>query len=159
MTDITATTLRCGMPLLVETIPGVRSAAMTWLIPAGTSREPEGQQGLATMHTEMLARGAGNFDSRAQADAYDTLGASRGFSVGTFHLAFTGIFLGSRMADALPLFVENVRAPRFDPASFEPSRDLCLQSIESLKDDPHDRVLISARQHHEIGRASCRERV
>ncbi len=148
MTDITTNTLECGAELVVERIEGVRSAAMTWLIPAGTAREPEGQQGLATLHAEMLARGAGKSDSRAQADAYDALGISRGYDAETFHLSFSTVFMGDRTPHALPLFVENIREPKLSEESLDPARELCLQTVHSIQDDPHDRVLHAARQAH-----------
>ena len=148
MSTITTRTLDCRTPLIVEHIPGVRSAAMTWLIPAGTAHEPKGLQGLAAMHAELLGRGAGNFDSRAQADAYDRLGISRDYAPETFHIAFTATFMGDRISDALPLLVENVRDARMSEDSFAPARDLCLQTVQSLRDDPHERVLINARAAH-----------
>lgn len=141
-------TLECGAPLIVERIPGVRSAAMTWLIPAGTAREPEGKQGLAAMHAEMLARGAGKMNSRQMADAYDRFGVSRGYSAETFHIAFSATLMGSRLPEALPLIVSNVREARMSEESFAPARDLCLQSVQSLRDDPHERVLVNARHFH-----------
>lgn len=42
-------TLDCGTPLLVEHIDGVRSAALTWLIPAGIATEPEDRQGMGAV--------------------------------------------------------------------------------------------------------------
>ena len=33
--------LECGMPLLVEEMAGVRTAAVSWLTPAGNASDPE----------------------------------------------------------------------------------------------------------------------
>ena len=79
MTQIETKSLACGMPLIVENMPGVRSAGLTWLLPAGAAMDPEGLQGRAAVLEEMLMRGAGGLDSRAQADAFDRL--SRPLSV------------------------------------------------------------------------------
>ncbi|CAE7867576.1 metG, partial [Symbiodinium necroappetens] len=148
MSEISLHTLECGLPTLFERIPGVRSAAMCWLLPAGTACEPEGLQGLAPMHAEMLARGAGNLDSRAQADAYDALGISRGFSAQTWNLSFTTVLTGARLVESLPLMVANVREPRMSADSFEPARALCVQAVQSLDDDPGERVMVTARGAH-----------
>ncbi|MDX2116463.1 MAG: pitrilysin family protein [Planctomycetota bacterium] len=148
MPPITTITLECGLPLLCETIPGVRSAGVTWLLPAGTAREPAGRLGLGAMWAELLMRGAGDLDSRAQADAFDALGVSRGTGVETFHVSVTATLLGSRLAGALPLLVDMVRRPRMDGASVEPARDLCMQSIESLQDDPPERLMLLLKQLH-----------
>ncbi|MEQ9617412.1 MAG: pitrilysin family protein [Phycisphaerales bacterium] len=148
MSEISLHTLECGLPALFERIPGVRSAAMCWLLPAGTACEPDGLQGLAPMHAEMLARGAGKLDSRAQADAFDALGISRGFSAQTWNLSFSAVLTGARLVESLPLIVANVRDPRMSADSFEPARALCVQAVQSLEDDPGERVMVAARAAH-----------
>lgn len=148
MTPITTIVLDCGMPLVVETIPGVRSCGLTWLLPAGSSRDPADRLGLSAMFSELLLRGAGTLDSRQQADAFDRLGVSRGASVETFSLSIGATLLGSRLEAALPLIVDMVRRPRFDADAFEPSRDLCVQAIESLKDDPSERLMVLLKSKH-----------
>lgn len=148
MAAIHARTLSCGMPLVIETIPGVRSAGLTWLLPAGSARDPAGRQGLCAMWSELLLRGAGDLTSRQQANAFDRLGASRSADVGTMHLSLSATCLGARLLDVLPLLVDTVRRPRFDDDAIEPVRDLCLQAIEALEDDPGDRVMLLAKQFH-----------
>ncbi|HZW09842.1 MAG TPA: pitrilysin family protein, partial [Phycisphaerales bacterium] len=56
--------------------------------------------------------------------------------------------IGGRLSEALPLLVDMVRRPRFDEASIAPSRELCLQAIEALKDDPGERAALGARARH-----------
>ncbi|MBL0927448.1 MAG: insulinase family protein [Phycisphaerales bacterium] len=143
--------LACGMPLIVERMGGVRSAAVTWLVPAGSARDPADREGLSAMWAELLMRGAGGLDSRAQADAFDKLGWSRGTSVETFYVALSATCLGERLEAGLPLLADMVRRPRMDGAgeeAVEAARDLCLQAIESLKDDPSERVMQNVRAAH-----------
>lgn len=148
MIGITTRTLSCGMPLLMQSMSGVRSIGITWLLPAGSATDPSDREGLSTMWSELLFRGAGSLDSRAQADALDILGVSRGCDVSSMHLRLTFTLLGSRLLETLGPVVDMVRKPRFDDASIEPTRDLALQSIESLKDDPQERAMLALRQHH-----------
>lgn len=103
---------------------------------------------MSAMWAELLVRGAGSLDSRAHADALDGLGVSRGTSVETFNLSLTATLLGSRLEAALPLLVDMVRRPRMESSSVEPARDLCLQAVESLKDDPGERVMVVLRDRH-----------
>lgn len=145
---ITTRTLKCGMPLLVEQMPGVRSAGVTWLLPAGSATDPDDRQGLCTMWSELVFRGAGDHDSRGQADAMDRLGISRGCDPSTFHLRLGFTLLGERLGDALPVIVDLVRRPRMEEESIEPTRDLCIQAIESLKDDPHQRAMLALKERH-----------
>jgi len=148
MTHISTRTLDCGLVLLVERMDGVRSAAISWAIPAGAARDPDDRQGLAAMWHELLLRGAGNLDSRAHADALDRLGTTRGWDVGMLSLRLGLTLLGERVLEALPLVVDMVRRPRFEEAAIEPVRDLCLQSLASLADEPQQRASLAARSRH-----------
>src|ERR1043165_1312624 len=87
MSEIITRRLDCGMPLIVETIPGVRSVGLSWLGPAGTATEPGDRLGMSTMWAELLLRGAGDRTSREHADAMDRLGVGRSTSVGGYHLS------------------------------------------------------------------------
>ncbi len=148
MSTLTSTTLDCGMPLIVECMPNVRSAAISWLIPAGTATEPPHLEGLSAMWAELLLRGAGELNSRQHADAVDRLGASRHANPGTFTMGVSSTMLGDRVLEVLPLMVDVVRRPRMDEEAIEPSRDLCLQSLASLQDDPQERAMLAARARH-----------
>lgn len=148
MGKIVSHVLDCGMPLVVEQIDGVASAALCWLVPAGTARDPDARIGMSTLWAELLMRGAGNLDSRAHADAVDRLGAAKSADASTYYMRITATMLGSRLSDTLPLLVDMVRAPRMEPDAVEAARDLALQSLESLKDDPQERALIGVRMRH-----------
>jgi predicted Zn-dependent peptidase len=147
-TAIHTRTLDNGMPLLVEVMPSVRSAAVAWMLPAGCASDPDDREGVSTMMEELLLRGAGSRDSRQHADAADRLGATRGTSTGTFTMMVSSTMLGERVCDVLPLLVDMVRRPRLDPDAIDATRDLCLQAIESLKDDPQERAMLGVRARH-----------
>jgi predicted Zn-dependent peptidase len=136
------------MPIIIEEMDGVKSAGLSWLLPAGTCYEPADRQGIATVTAEMLLRGAGKYTSREHADAFDRLGVGRSTDVGSYHVRVAATMIGDRIAEALPLLVDMVRRPRMEEESFEPARDLALQSLESLRDDPRERAMIAARSRH-----------
>lgn len=140
--------LDCGAPLLLEPMSGVRSLALTIVVAAGFGHEPENRQGLAAMWSELLLRGAGELASKQHADALDRLGVSRGVNAGVQFLAVSATMLGERLEESLPLLTDMVLRPRFDPESVEPARELALQAIESLKDDPTQRAMLAARARH-----------
>ena len=148
MSSIITNTLSNGLTLIIEPMTGVRSAAVTWLLSAGCAMDPDDRLGMSTMHAELMLRGAGDLKSRAQADAFDVLGASRSAESGTHHLRLSSTMLGDRVLNALPLLVDMVRCPRFDEDAIEPVRDLALQSLASLADDPQERASIACRARH-----------
>ena len=140
--------LRCGCTLLVEPMPSVRSLAFSWLVPGASADDPTNRLGRGAMWAELLMRGTRSLDSRAHADAVDRLGASRLVDNGVYFLRLASTMLGNRMREVLPLFTEMALAPRFDADSIEPARDLCLQAIASLADDPQERAVLAARDRH-----------
>jgi len=148
MSRITVHPLACGMTLILEQMPGVRSVGATWLLPAGSASDPEDRLGLCAMWSELLFRGAGGLDSRRQADEMDRLGMSRSADASTFHMHLGFTLLGERLIDALPSMIALVRSPAMEHASIDPTRDLATQAIESLADDPQERAMIALKDLH-----------
>ncbi|XVJ60688.1 MAG: insulinase family protein [Tepidisphaera sp.] len=148
MASIETVVLSCGMTLVIEPIAGVRSAALSWLVPGGAAEDPADRLGRAAVWQEMLMRGAGSLDSRSQADVFDRLGCSRSVSVGGMTMRIGATMLGDRLKESLPLLVDMVRAPKLDEDSVEPSKDLALQAIESLKDEPQERAMVALGARH-----------
>lgn len=148
MTEISVHTLANNLRVVVEHNPGVESAGLVWFLPCGACFDPADRLGRSSLWAEMVMRGAGGLDSRAQADAFDRLGASRSTNVSTRFLSLGATVLGERLLDTLPLLTDMVLRPRFDEASFEPSRQLCLQAVEALRDEPADLAALGARERH-----------
>jgi len=148
MTSITPRTLDTGMRTITERIGGVRSAGMTLLLPCGAAVDPEDALGRAAMWSELLFRGAGGLDSKQQADAFDAIGASRGVEAGSRFMSISAATTGDRLVEALELVAQMVKNPRMSGDSVDPARRLCLQAIESLRDDPQQRAVYAARERH-----------
>lgn len=140
--------LSCGMTLIIEPMSGVRSAAVSWLIPTGAGRDPLDKQGLSAMWSELLMRGAGTLSSRDQADAFDMLGSARSIDGGVMTMRIGLTAMGSRVIDALPLIADIVLRPTFAEDAIQPARELALQDLASLKDDPQERVALLAKARH-----------
>ncbi|MEM7621605.1 MAG: pitrilysin family protein [Planctomycetota bacterium] len=140
--------LSCGASLVVEPMSGVRSASAQWLVPAGNAHDPADELGRAELFSEILLRGAGSRDARTQTDAFDRIGASRSASAGRFNVSVGVTSLGERMHEALSLVADMIFAPRFDADAVEASKELAVQAIASLQDDPQQRAVIAARQRH-----------
>ncbi|MFK7790475.1 MAG: M16 family metallopeptidase, partial [Phycisphaeraceae bacterium] len=148
MPEIYTHTFSNGLNLVAEPMPGVRSLAMSLLTPAGVARQPEAKQGVAPLLAELLTRGAGGQASRDFNEALDTLGVHRSASAGNQHLRIGATLVGEHLDAALPLLLSQALSPNFDEHEFEPSRDLCLQEIAALDDDPQRRAMIALRQNH-----------
>lgn len=148
MPTITTTRLSNGLTVAIEPMSGVRSAAITWILTTGAARDPLDKQGIAAMWDELLMRGTQSLSSRDQADAFDRLGAARSVDAAILTMRLSLTAMGSRLLDILPLFTDMVLRPAFAPDAIDPARELALQDLASLKDDPQARVSILAKSRH-----------
>jgi predicted Zn-dependent peptidase len=136
-----------GFTLLAERMEHVRSASMSFLVPAGCGFDPPEQPGLASVATGMITRGAGPRDSRQLTLALDNLGFDRGESVGVRHLSFAGSTIARNLPAALALYADILRRPHFPEEELEPVQASAVQAILALEDDPSDRVMVELDKH------------
>lgn len=134
-----------GLWLIAEPHETAQSLSMTMLVPAGVATEPQGQQGASALLEEMMARGAGGLSAREHCDALDQLGVQRGTNVETQHIRLSATMIAEKIDQALPLLMNMVTAPTLDDAALLPSRDLALQAIQSLSDEPQQKVMLDLR--------------
>ncbi|HWE37299.1 MAG TPA: pitrilysin family protein [Isosphaeraceae bacterium] len=137
-----------GLVLVAESMPGVRSAAFTFLLPAGAAFEPEGLGGEAGMLADWIGRGAGERDSRELLTALDNLGVSHGESAQTVHTSLSAATLGRNLMPALEIFADMILRPSLDDEEVEPIRALALQGLQGLEDDPGSKVMHELRRRH-----------
>jgi predicted Zn-dependent peptidase len=141
-------TLPNGLVLLAERMDHVRSAAINFLVPAGSAFDPPGQAGVASVLAEMITRGAGDRDSRALALALDNLGVDRDESVGAVNMRFWGSTLARNVPAALDIYADVVLRPHLPDDELEPVQELALQDIKSLEDAPQSKVMVELRKRY-----------
>lgn len=141
-------TLPNGLTVLIEPMPGVASAAMSLLIPCGVAADPADKQGAACVLQEMTLRGAGNRSSRQLSDDLDRLGIQRSSSVGVYHARYGAAATAGNLLASLSIYADIVIRPTLADEEFEPARQLSLQSLEGLDDDPRGKVLVELRKAH-----------
>lgn len=137
-----------GLTLITEQVSGVQSLALRCILPAGAVFEDIHNLGASSVCAEMLMRGAGELDSRAQAIAFDRAGALRDVDNAIRFMQLSTTTLGHRVSDALPLLMDMVRRPRMSEDSFAPAQELALLGVASLDDDPQHRAALKARERH-----------
>jgi predicted Zn-dependent peptidase len=154
-------TFPSGLTLLAEQMPGMQSAAMTLLVPAGSSTDPVDRSGAATVLAELILRGAGNRDNKQLTDYLDSLGLQRGSSVGVHHTRFSVAAVGPRVIESLDVYSDIVRRPMLPESGFAPARDLALQALSGIDDEPRQKLMVKLRESHlpfPFGRNSMGER-
>ena len=137
-----------GLTLLAEQMPGMQSAAMTFLVPAGAATDPVDRSGSAAVLSDLVLRGAGSRDSRALTDYLDSLGLQRSSTVGVHHTRFGCAALASKVMQGLGVYADIVRRPHLPETGFEAARDLALQALAGIEDEPRQKLMIKLREWH-----------
>jgi predicted Zn-dependent peptidase len=139
-------TMPNGLTLLGEKMPGMQSVAMTFLVPAGSCTDPIDRSGSATVLADLVLRGAGARDNRQLTDYLDSLGLQRSSSVGVYHVRFGCAAVGPRLLESLPAYADIIRRPHLPETGFEAARDLALQALAGIDDEPRQKLMINLRQ-------------
>ncbi|HEU4740335.1 MAG TPA: pitrilysin family protein [Meiothermus sp.] len=129
-------TLASGLTLAVEEQPWNPGVAFQLLVPVGSTTDPQGMEGAANLLEGWLWKGAGDLDARALAEAFDDLGVRRGSGVGLEYTTFAASFLPEYLDSVLELYALVLQKPRFEEALLEPVRQVALQELAALEDQP-----------------------
>jgi predicted Zn-dependent peptidase len=138
--------LKNGMVLLGEPMEAVESVAFDFMLPAGAARLPDGCCGAGNVIADWIFRGAGDKDSRQLSDAIDGLGLVRGRSVGSSHIAIGAALEAGNLAEALDLHADIILKPSLKDDQFELARQLAIDEVLSLDDDPRHKVMLKLRE-------------
>jgi zinc protease len=124
-----------GVRLIVAKRKGVPVFAIRAAMLGGVLGETSANNGISNFVAEMLSRGTHDRSREELAEDIESLAASlSGFS-GHNSLGVAGTFLTATFDDAIPLFLELMREPAFDPAEVEKARRELLLSIKNREDD------------------------
>jgi predicted Zn-dependent peptidase len=137
-----------GLALVAEPMPWLESAAFTFLVPAGCVHDPLGRGGLSSFTCEMALRGAGPRDSRRFVQDLDNLGVERSESISDAHTSFSGATLAENLGPALEIFADVLRRPHLPAEELEAGRQLMIQELRSVEDEPSHKVMVELRRRH-----------
>jgi predicted Zn-dependent peptidase len=140
--DFDKHTLKNGMVILGEPMEAVESVAFGFMLPAGASRLPDGCCGASNVIADWIFRGAGDKDSRQLSDAIDGLGLVRGRSVGSSFISIGAALEAGNLQRALDLYADIVLEPSLKDDQFELARQLAIDDVLSLDDDPLGRSTV-----------------
>jgi len=128
-------------------LPAVQSAAFEFLIPAGAAVTPDGCCGAPAVIEDWIFRGAGGKSSRELSDLLDGMGLHRGSSVDSKHITLATAMQAENLHSVLELYADIILRPALDSQQFEYSKQLAMQGLLSLDDDPRTKVKLLLREH------------
>jgi predicted Zn-dependent peptidase len=131
-----------GLCVIVEEMDHVESASYDLVFPGGLLVDAPNHIGASIVLAELIAKGAGELDSRQLSDAFDSAGIRHGEGVGMDRFTLSGSLIGSSIDKALELVVAMVRKPRLPEEDIKPIASILLQDLEALKDNPARRAMV-----------------
>ncbi|HUS38520.1 MAG TPA: pitrilysin family protein [Pirellulales bacterium] len=137
-----------GLQLIAEPMSWLESVAFTFLVPAGAVYDPPARAGLSNMTCELALRGCGGRDSRQFVEALESLGVESGESVGVSHTTYRGATLAKNLAPALAIYADLLRDAAIPEDELELARDVAVQELCSIEDEPAQRMMIELRRGH-----------
>ena len=138
--------LKNGMVLLGEPMVAVGSAAFGFMLPSGAAVLDEGCCGAGNVITDWIFRGAGDKNSRQLSDALDGLGLHRASSVGSSHITIGAVLEAGNLAEAIELYADIILWASLEEDQFELTRQLAVDSVLALEDDPRQNVMLKLRE-------------
>lgn len=136
-----------GMTIIGVPMQHVQSAAFEILLPAGTSVMPDNCCGASAVISDWIFRGAGNFSSKELTDRLDGLGLHRKSEAESRHISLSAALESESLLDAIELYADIILRPLLDNQQFEHSRQLALQALAALDDDPMHKTTLLLNEH------------
>ncbi|HOZ32156.1 MAG TPA: pitrilysin family protein [Tabrizicola sp.] len=102
----------------------------------GTSLDTPDKRGAVNLMTALIEEGAADMDSRAFAEARDSLAANFSFDAGTDSIGVSASFLTENRDSAIALLQQALNAPRFDQDAVDRVREQVLSMLRSDEKDP-----------------------
>jgi predicted Zn-dependent peptidase len=137
-----------GITLLGEELPGVESVAIALHAPAGAIYDGPARSGLATLAGEMSLRGAGTRTGRELVEALEAAGVQWSQGVSSSHASVSGAMVARQLPEALPVYADIIRRPLLPEDQLEAARQMVLQNLAGIEDDPGHRVMSALREMH-----------
>jgi len=109
----------------------------------GTTQDPDGKEGLASLMTGLFDEGAGDLDSEAFQEKLDDAGAEMSFNADRDRIYGSMRMLASEKDAAFGLLELAVEKPRFDQKPIDRIRAQLVSRIRASENDPDTQAAIA----------------
>ena len=129
-----------GARLLLEEVPGARSAALGFFIGVGSRHEAPRENGAAHFIEHMLFKGTRRRSAGQLARDMDAIGGQFNAYTTKEHTCFYGRTLDRHLDRGLDILADMLFHSRFDQGDVELERGVILEEIDMYEDTPEDLV-------------------
>ncbi len=103
---------------------------------AGSAQEPAAFEGIAGMTADQIMKGTAKMGAEAVAEALDFMGARLGFSAADEYAVISADCLSEHFSKVLDIASACLTGPAFLEDEFKKAREIRLNELKSLKDNP-----------------------
>jgi predicted Zn-dependent peptidase len=150
------TTLPGGLRVISESIDSVRSVAVGVFVGVGARDERPPEAGVTHLIEHLLFKGSARYDQMEIARVSDRLGSELNAYTTRESTVVHVRVLDEHLPLALDVMCDMAASPRFEPDALESEREVVLEEIAMIEDDPSDLVHDLAARcvfgQHELGR-------
>ena len=130
-----------GLRIGSERLREARSVSFGIWIEAGSRHEPKGREGTAHLWEHLAFKGTARRSALDIARALDLLGGQSNAYTSREHTCFHARVVDTHLEEALDILADLALAPRPSPDDFSREKDVVLQEIAMVEDDPEDSLM------------------
>jgi len=134
-------TLKNGMTVLLMEKRGVPMVSFAAIVKSGSTADPEGQEGLASITAGLLRKGTAKRSAQKFAEDLDFIGASFGADAGADFTSISAECLTKDLDQGLDLLSDAVLHPAFPQPEVDKLLSQSVDGIKAAKDDAQSVVL------------------
>lgn len=146
MQHIEHTNLDNGLIIGGEQRVGVQTVALHLAVPAGIATNSN--DGESAVLAELVQRGASGLSALEHQHALERLGVRKHVSCGKEFIFVSAVMIASKLNAAFPLIYSIINSPTLPEGDLDACKSLCLQSLDSLRDDPASLASIELNKRH-----------
>jgi predicted Zn-dependent peptidase len=134
------TTLPNGIRIVTEEIPYVRSVSIGVWIDVGSRDEDIGNNGITHFIEHMLFKGTVRYTNQQISRSLESVGGYLNAFTTKEHTCFYARVLDEHIAKAIDVLSDLVTAPIFPKKEIEKEKQVVLEELKNLEDDPDDLI-------------------
>ncbi|MFT4098267.1 MAG: pitrilysin family protein [Rhodoblastus sp.] len=139
--SVETTTLPSGLRIVTDRMEGAETAAVGVYAAVGSRNETAQEHGLSHLIEHMAFKGTRTRDARAIAAEIEEAGGDLNAETASEHTAYLARLLPGEVERALEIFADILTDSVFDADELEREKNVILQEIAAVEDDPDDLVM------------------
>ncbi len=150
------TVLPCGVRVVTEELPGVRSIAIGVWINVGSRDERPEENGLSHFIEHMVFKGTHKRSAAKIAHELESVGGSLNAFTSREQTCYYARILDRHLERAVDVLADILRHSRFDPQELEKEKNVIIEEIKDVEDSPgdwvHDLFAENIWKNHPLGK-------